>query len=255
MSSGASALSDSRVLEAFTDAYNDQFRKMMNVGQQSMQSAPPSASSSCGMCRQLGGPSPSMMMQAGSGAVPSDVASVLFVETSGGAPAKKSGKRFFWTVVVIVALLGLLLLISSFICKSRGGGPKYYASMPSVESAMAGGGGGRGNSGGGGVVTIADPSDVMRPGAAKALVMYYADWCGHCKEMKPVFEKLAASNTGAEFCKCEHSILEKSGKAAELGIQGYPTVVAFAKGNKQGQVVGNVGAEKLAAFIREVIQQ
>lgn len=259
MSSGGSVLSDSGVLEAFTDAYNDQFRRMMNLGQAPSPSPSP-APSSCGLCRQLGG---------GGGMLMSQQPDVLLASPSPPAMMEKivvvkakqrvgSGKRFFWTIIVIMAVVGLLLLLTGLLCRSTTQ-KKLYAShaMPSVEAAMAASNGGLpGKVGAGRVNSITDPSDVKNSSSAKSLIMYYATWCGHCTQLKPMFEKVAQQNAGkADFLCCEHSILEKSGKAGELGIQGYPTIVAFSKGTKQGELVGNVGAEKLAAFVREAIQQ
>lgn len=240
MSSAGSALSDSGVLDAFTEAYNDQFRRMMNVAQQSSTPTPPSPvpSSACGSCRQLGG-----------GGIPPIVAQEEVIMTV--APQRGSGAWLWSFVVVILAILGMFWLFK-WLCapKRRYGG----GMMPSVESAFN-----KPSSvsrGDPAVSLISNPADVTKPTSKKALVMFFAEWCGHCKEMKPTFEKLAAASKGkADFWACEHSILEKSGKAAELGIQGYPTVIAFSKGVKANQLVGNVGAEKLAAFINEAVSQ
>lgn len=268
MSSGGSVLSDSGVLEAFTDAYNDQFRRMMNLGQAPSPSPSP-APSSCGLCRQLGGGGGGMLMSQqpevllASSSPPAMMEKIVVVKAGPSSQRVRGGKRVFWTIIVIMAVVGLLLLLTGLLCRSKANATqnKLYAShammMPSVEAAMAASNGGLpGKVGAGRVNSITDPSDVKNSSSAKSLIMYYATWCGHCTQLKPMFEKVAQQNAGkADFLCCEHSILEKSGKAGELGIQGYPTIIAFSKGTKQGELVGNVGAEKLAAFVREAIQQ
>ena len=35
------------------------------------------------------------------------------------------------------------------------------------------------------------PSALAEAVRANSVVMFYADWCGHCQRMKPVFEEVA----------------------------------------------------------------
>eukprot|EP00457_Paulinella_chromatophora_P007298 gb/GEZN01007321.1/.p1 GENE.gb/GEZN01007321.1/~~gb/GEZN01007321.1/.p1 ORF type:complete len:219 (-),score=47.79 gb/GEZN01007321.1/:194-850(-) len=61
-----------------------------------------------------------------------------------------------------------------------------------------------------------------------AFVMFFAPWCGHCKKMKPDWEKLggdfSASKTvliGNVDCTVEKDLCSK------FGVQGYPTIKYF----------------------------
>ncbi len=55
-----------------------------------------------------------------------------------------------------------------------------------------------------------------------AVVLVYADFCGHCHKFMPVFDKVAANASDTiGFYKVD-------GVAAQVpGIQGYPTVLVF----------------------------
>lgn len=67
------------------------------------------------------------------------------------------------------------------------------------------------------------------------LVMFYAPWCGHCKTMKPVLNKVAerltteskeASNNKIAFVDCTKA----TALAQRFGVKGYPTVKYFRDG-------------------------
>jgi protein disulfide-isomerase-like protein len=70
----------------------------------------------------------------------------------------------------------------------------------------------------------------------KQLVLFYADWCGHCKKIKPVWDetadeindkdknkKMLKVNCGGGSEK-EKEIMEK------YNIDGYPTIILFTNG-------------------------
>ena len=87
--------------------------------------------------------------------------------------------------------------------------------------------------------------------SGKQLVLFYADWCGHCKKIKPVWEEAASEindkdkhkkmlkvNCGGGSEK-EKEIMEK------YKIDGYPTIILFTNG-KPSQYEG---ARNKDAFI------
>ena len=62
-------------------------------------------------------------------------------------------------------------------------------------------------------------------------VMYYANWCGHCKTTKPHFQKLIENykgNVKIEMIDCESP--ENKTRVQEEGINGYPTIKYYPKG-------------------------
>ena len=76
-------------------------------------------------------------------------------------------------------------------------------------------------------------------GEGKTLVMFYADWCGHCKKLKPVWDETSTEvnegSSGAKMLKvdCGKPNEEPSHKAImeKYGIQGYPTIKVFENGS------------------------
>ena len=55
------------------------------------------------------------------------------------------------------------------------------------------------------------------------LVDFWADWCGPCKMMAPVFEEVNAEQPKVKFCKV--NVDEQPELAQLFGIESIPTVV------------------------------
>ncbi|KAJ1018891.1 hypothetical protein NDA16_004694 [Ustilago loliicola] len=73
----------------------------------------------------------------------------------------------------------------------------------------------------------------------KAIVIdFWATWCGPCKVIGPIFEKISDTPAGEKlgFYKVDVDTQEKI--AAEVGIQAMPTFVFFHKGQAVKKVVG-----------------
>lgn len=79
-----------------------------------------------------------------------------------------------------------------------------------------------------------------------SLVDFWAGWCGPCKMLAPVIERLAERYEGkANVCKVD--IDAEAGLAAQFGIMSIPTVLIF----KDGQLVQQtVGVQPEAAFVQ-----
>jgi thioredoxin 1 len=79
------------------------------------------------------------------------------------------------------------------------------------------------------------------------VVDFYATWCGPCKMVAPVIEKLSETVTQANFIKVD--VDESPDVAAEYGVTAMPTFIFFKNGEKVETVIGaNVG--KLQASVR-----
>jgi hypothetical protein len=69
------------------------------------------------------------------------------------------------------------------------------------------------------------------------LVMFYADWCGHCKTLKPVWNEAAKK---ANTDKKRMVMIDVGGKSAEqqalidkYEIDGFPTILIFQNGQHE----------------------
>ena len=81
--------------------------------------------------------------------------------------------------------------------------------------------------------------------------MYYADWCGHCKNAKPGFESLSSNGpviVNGKKCTVQMVSPEKEPeKAAGKPIRGFPT---FLFESPDGQIVEYKGERDAAAYLK-----
>lgn len=80
------------------------------------------------------------------------------------------------------------------------------------------------------------------------LVDFGATWCGPCKVLAPVVEKLADETVG-KYKVVSVDIDDAPGVAKRYGIRGVPAILVFKNGEKTAQHVGVTTKDKLLALI------
>ena len=83
------------------------------------------------------------------------------------------------------------------------------------------------------------------------LVDFWAEWCGPCKQLTPVLEKLARAAKG-KFKLVKMDIDKHKTVAGQLGIQSIPAVFAFVNGQPVDGFLGALPEAQVLAFIERV---
>ena len=80
-----------------------------------------------------------------------------------------------------------------------------------------------------------------------AIVDFYADWCGPCKMMAPVIDKIAEENPELNVAKV--NVDEASELASQFGIMSIPTLVIFKDGREINRSLGAKNKSAILALL------
>ncbi|MBY0254540.1 MAG: thioredoxin, partial [Methylobacterium organophilum] len=83
------------------------------------------------------------------------------------------------------------------------------------------------------------------------LVDFWAPWCGPCKQLTPVLEKVVREAAGAVVL-AKMNIDEHPSIAGQLGIQSIPAVIVFQKGQPVDGFMGAVPESQIKELIGRV---
>ncbi len=71
----------------------------------------------------------------------------------------------------------------------------------------------------------------------KVVVLYFANWCGHCNRLKPAYQKLADNAKGFSVVAVDADdndglieMIQSMGDKAEYDVRGFPTIVSYDNG-------------------------
>ena len=84
------------------------------------------------------------------------------------------------------------------------------------------------------------------------LVDFWAEWCGPCRMLAPVVDRIAQANQG-KLVVGKLNVDENQKTPQQYGIQGIPTLILFKDGQVAQQLVGFQSQQAIQEAIDEVI--
>jgi thioredoxin 2 len=98
-------------------------------------------------------------------------------------------------------------------------------------------------------LTDANFDTVVSACAVPVIIDFYADWCGPCKQMAPVFGELARRQRGQSLV-AKVDTDRSPGVASRFGIRSIPTIAVMRDGKEVARQVGAVPMAALEQLLR-----
>ena len=93
-------------------------------------------------------------------------------------------------------------------------------------------------------------NDVIQQSSVRPVVVdFWADWCGPCKQLIPILEKLTTESNGA-FCLVKVNVDQNPEIAQAFGVQSIPFVVAMLDGQPVSHFAGVKPEPELRAWLK-----
>ena len=88
--------------------------------------------------------------------------------------------------------------------------------------------------------------------------LFYVDWCGHCKNFKPIFEGELSNAVKSESIPCNLELVnceENPDQAKKYNIRGYPTMIFENENNDIIEYQGERTSNSIVNFLKSMMNK
>lgn len=139
-------------------------------------------------------------------------------------------------IIFILTVVTIIILTSAFTNNSTCSAPRTFESF-----------------------TTSPPPSLKPANGEVIIALFYADWCPHCVEFKPIFDSVknalegtATDNNGLIVRLVAVDCVVFPAISAKYGVDGFPTVKVFHDNDSSTEYTGNRDAESLTNFIKNL---
>ncbi len=98
--------------------------------------------------------------------------------------------------------------------------------------------------------------DVVEPSMTKLVILdFWAEWCGPCKALAPVLEKVAAEYSDKGVMLVKVNVDEEQFIASQFQVQSIPTVYAMFRGQPVADLTGARGESQLKQMLDQLLEK
>lgn len=98
-----------------------------------------------------------------------------------------------------------------------------------------------------------NPDEWKYLGSQPAIVDFYADWCGPCRQLSPVLDELAKEYSG-KLTIYKVNVDNERGLATFFGIRSIPTLLFIPMKGKPQRSLGALSKKELKGIIKDVLK-
>jgi thioredoxin 1 len=102
-------------------------------------------------------------------------------------------------------------------------------------------------------VTSKNFEQTVLKSSSPTVIKFFAQWCGACKQMKPIFEELS-TELADKYHFVTADIEEDRELAVKYNVSSIPTFVFFKNGKEVGRAVGSMSKQDLISKIESFLK-